>query len=184
MHLSPCLSPHLPVSLRSPTLPPSLTRLDLTDNDIGDGGCRALAAPGVQGPSRMRKLALRGNRIGNSGAASLARSMQRGGNILPGYLSDLVELQLGHNRPLEYHSSSDQSGITAIAAALPNAPALIRLDLGGMSVGTPVTGVIVQALRCPPAGPALRYLVLDGSLQVRFTPLLGVHSLELIQSLK
>jgi uncharacterized protein (TIGR02996 family) len=88
--------------------------LDVSANDIGDGGMTALTEPGVM--PHLHTLRLRANHIGDAGCEALARS-------------PLMARLLAHDPRLDLRQNAIGSAGLKVLAASPHLAAAVELDL-------------------------------------------------------
>lgn len=125
---------------------PRLDTLYAGRNGIGAEGTARLAALLAAPSSRLRRLDLDGNDIGDDGAESVARALATN--------DTLEELELSRN-------GIGERGARALAAALAENGTLRELGVGGNpGVGPAAAAALAKALARP--GGALRDLCLDG----------------------
>lgn len=123
---------------------PTLRRLQLHENRIGDAGLAAIARamrPG--GAPLLQQLRLEFNRIGDEGMSALAEAWAHEG------AQQLTDLSVAGN-------AVTSAGLTALSDALHGAPALRSLSLGSSVGGNQITDegarALCRALRASGAG--------------------------------
>jgi len=124
-----------------------LTTLNLTNNDIGDDGTRALAEA-LPRNQALQTLNLGRNEIGDDGARALAEALPRN--------QALQTLNLGRNE-------IGDDGARALAEALPRNQALQTLNLGRNEIGDDGARALAEALL---RNQALQALDLDGNWNI------------------
>jgi hypothetical protein len=114
---------------------PSLTKLHLGGNSIGDAGACALAK-GLSGVPLLKELNLKNNAIGDAGGAALAEGLSS--------IPDLERFHLDGN-------AIKAVGAAALGKALPAVPALEWIYLSGNPLGVAGACAIAAGLAGTPA---------------------------------
>ena len=110
---------------------PSLTTLDLNDNEIGDDGAQALAIA-LENNTSITEFNLEYNQIGDEGAQALATALQKN--------NSLTVLNLGYNEIVD-------EGAQALATVLRNNISIMELNLGSNEIGDASAQALAIALQ-------------------------------------